>query len=73
MWRGEGLRPPHPEDRAAGARLEGRGGQPISGCPEIGIKISFETHRHCASKTRVNALMAMLLRMRPGEAVRRAR
>jgi len=25
---------------------------------------SFETHRHSASKTRVNALMAMLLRMR---------
>jgi hypothetical protein len=25
---------------------------------------SFETHRHSASKTRVNALKAMLLRMR---------
>jgi hypothetical protein len=28
---------------------------------------SFETHCHSASKTRVNALMAMLLRMRPSE------
>ena len=40
---------------ACSPRLEGRAASP------------FETHRHSASETRANALMAMLLRVRPIE------
>src|ERR1051325_4520037 len=54
---------PHPEEQAAGLRLEGwgRGGK----AGRCTIRASpFETPCHSASKTRVHALMARLLRVR---------
>ena len=55
--RGCALNPPHPEERTKCASRR------------MGRPRSFETHCHSASKTRVGALSAMLLRMRPAESM----